>query len=56
VHDRVQCATGSQPEPVMAFAGEWMKASAVHSPARRGQGARAASRYARTLGGNARTR
>lgn len=42
---------------VMAFSAEWMKASAVHSPARRGaapgggQAARAASRYARTLGG-----
>ncbi|MFM9594099.1 hypothetical protein ACKI16_23890 [Streptomyces scabiei] len=41
---------------VMAFAGEWMKASAVHSPARRGQAggqaaSRGASRYGRTLGG-----
>ncbi|MGV2914568.1 hypothetical protein [Streptomyces alfalfae] len=42
---------------VMAFAGEWMKASSVHSPARRVQGGggqtgrTAASRYARPLGG-----
>ncbi|WSN04305.1 hypothetical protein OIE91_11275 [Streptomyces albidoflavus] len=39
---------------VMAFAGEWMKAGAVHSPARPGGGgtaARAASRYARPIGG-----
>lgn len=42
---------------VMAFSAEWMKASAVHSPARRGApgggqtAARAASRYARPLGG-----
>lgn len=41
---------------VMSFAGEWLKAAAVHSPARRGhadgQGApRAASRYGRTIGG-----
>ncbi|MET9818314.1 hypothetical protein [Streptomyces sp. NPDC006355] len=41
---------------VMAFAAEWMNASAVHSPARRGQttgpAARtAASRYGRTIGG-----
>ncbi|GAB2331732.1 hypothetical protein [Streptomyces variabilis] len=41
---------------VMAFAAEWLKASAVHSPARRGapgggQAARAASRYTRPIGG-----
>lgn len=43
---------------VMAYSAEWMKASAVHSPARRGgapgggqTAARAASRYARPLGG-----
>ncbi|MFD9351608.1 hypothetical protein ACFWCO_23605 [Streptomyces diastaticus] len=41
---------------VMAFAGEWMRTGAVHSPARPGAGgggtaARAASRYARPIGG-----
>ncbi|MFB7496075.1 hypothetical protein ACFC09_15510 [Streptomyces sp. NPDC056161] len=46
---------------VMAFSAEWMKASAVHSPARRGQAGgqgapRAASRYGRTIGGGGASR
>jgi hypothetical protein len=49
---------------VMAYAAEWLKASAVHSPARRGMagapgapgGRTAASRYARPLGAGGGTR